>query len=75
MPSFLMFENGMGLTVDEDVDTVRSEAASSSDGFAELHAKEKKVIVRIDAVKYAQEEATANGAGGIGFKTSAAKEG
>ena len=69
MNSFLMFEPEMSLTVDEDVDTVRERLANASDGLAELHVNEKKVLVRAAAVRYAQEQGTGQG-GGIGFKTS-----
>ncbi len=65
MPSYLMFENGMGLEVKEDLATIRNQAGRSKDGFAELEADGKQVIVRIDAIKYAK--ATTEGEGGIAF--------
>jgi hypothetical protein len=53
--------------VDEDAETVRERLAGPKDGFAELHAEEKKVFVQVDAVKYFEEEDAKPGR--TGFET------
>ena len=72
MASFLKFEHQMGLTVDEDVETVRKQIADASDGLVELHVNERKVFVRADAIKYAEEEAEAGPRKPMGFDTNPA---
>lgn len=70
MSSFLMFENQLGLTVDEDIEAVRKQLADPGDGLAALHIGERKVFVRVDSVKYAEEKEEAGPRRGMGFDTT-----